>query len=129
MALHPSAYIVRDPNKPGDSEPPISLYHKLPTIQPIQIMGSSEGITSFDSVVKTAIGTSAVAVSSSIAVKKATLRVRTSTGSYVAVGGVNRQEVRLATNQSMDLWCSNLDQVFVKAESGSTSIVEVAYGY
>lgn len=123
--------VVRDPNSPADSEPIISLYIKHDTIQPVQIMGSASGITDMDSIVKTAIPTTAVQVtSSSIGVKKATLRVRSvGTGSYVAVGGIARQEVQLPVDAAMDLWCSNLNQVYVKTDVGTTSIVEVLYGY
>ena len=123
--------VVRDPNSPADSEPVISRYVKLDTIQPVQVMGSADGITGMDSIVKTAIPTAAVQVtSSSIGIKKATLRVRSvGTGSYVAVGGITRQEVQLPVGGSVDLWCSNLNQVYVITDVGTTSVVEIIYGY
>lgn len=123
--------VVRDPNSPADSEPIISQYRKQDTIQPVQVMGSADGITGVDSIVKTAITTVAVQVaSSSIGVKKATLRVRSvGTGSYVAVGGISRQEVQLVAGASVDLWCANLNQVYVKTDVGTTAAVEVLYGY
>lgn len=123
--------VVRDPDTPAVSEPILSQYIKANLIQPVQIMGSSEGITGFDSVVKTGISTSAVCVvSSSVAVKKATLRVRSvGTGTYVAVGGASRQEVQLPADGSVDLWCSNLNQVYVKCDVGTTAVVSILYGY
>ena len=123
--------LVRDPNSPADSEPIISQYIKHDTIQPVQIMGSAAGITNMDSVVKTAVPTTAVQVTtSSIGIKKATLRVRSvGTGSYVAVGGIARQEIQLPVNAAIDLWCANLNQIYVKTDVGTTSVVEVLYGY
>lgn len=127
----PLFVLVRNPSDPNDSEPLLSQYWKTNTIQPVQVVGSSEGITDFDSVAKSGISTSAVSVvNSSVPVKKATLRVRSvGTGSYVAVGGSARQELRMVAGQSADLWCSDLDQVFVITDSGSTAVVEVIYGY
>lgn len=123
--------LVRDPNVPSMSEPILSAYIKNDHIQPVQIMGSSSGITGMDSIVKTGVTTvPAAVVGSSVSVKKSTLRVRSvGTGSYVAVGGSDRQEVQLVVGGSVDLWCSNLDQVYVKSDVGTTSVVEVLYGY
>lgn len=123
--------VVRDANLPADSEPIITNYLKVGLIQPVQIMGSAEGVTNMDSIVKTNITTTPVCVvSSSVAVKKSTLRVRSvGTGNYVAVGGKYRQELRLGLDDSVDLWCSDLNQVYVKADVGTTSVVEVLYGY
>ena len=130
-AVRETLHLVRDVRYPEIAEPPIGAYWKKNTIQPVIVIAGSSGITSMDSLVKTGVSTSAVCVvASTTPVVSATLRVRSvGTGGYVAIGGVAGQHLQLTSGAAVDLWCSDLDQVYVKTDSGNTAVVEVIYGY